>query len=371
MKLALVISSMGGGGAERVLALLANAWAEQRHAVTLITLSGCEDDVHRLDARVARVSLALAAPSGNQWKGLVANIRRILALRGALRDAQADVVVSFLTYTNILALLAARPLRLPVVISERISPNRRLRSGVWEFIRRRTYRLARIAVAQTTAAADWFRRYAPGVPVRIVLNPAAVVEEEPDVLARQVLHNCAGKHMVLALGRLAEQKGFDLLLDAFARVAPSHPNWQLVIAGEGSERAALEALVLKHDLAGRVFLPGFTRTPQALLRHADLFVLSSRYEGMPNALIDAMACGVACISFDCPTGPAQLIRHGISGWLVSPQNVLALALAMSRLIADVGLRVRLGREAMSGVEPYSANKVMQQWQEVLDIARLV
>lgn len=170
---------------------------------------------------------------------------------------------------------------------------------------------------------------------------------------------------MVAVGRLDPQKGFDLLIQAFSRVAGRYPSWRLVILGEGAARAELTALIAARKLAARVSLPGFIAEPRAIMRQADLFVLSSRYEGMPNALIEAMSEGRACVSFDCPTGPGEVIQHSINGWLVPVGDVDALSTALADLMGNNGLRERLGEHARAVANAYSQRSIMGLWNALL------
>jgi glycosyltransferase involved in cell wall biosynthesis len=175
----------------------------------------------------------------------------------------------------------------------------------------------------------------------------------------------SAERLVLAIGRLEPQKGFDVLLRAFSTMSARHPDWRLAILGEGSSRAPLEALARELGIAARVVLPGRTPDPRPFLQSAAIFVLSSRFEGFPNALAEAMASGVAVIATDCPTGPRELVQPDASGLLVPTDDVAGMADALERLAADPGLRHRLGEAAREAVRRYHPETVLREWDRLL------
>lgn len=364
MTLALVISSLAGGGAERAMAALANAWASEGTRVTLITLASRSEDKYPLRPEVARVGLGLLGDSSHVGRSLIASVRRVLALRRAIRECKPDAVISFMTTTNVLVLIGAGWLRIPLIVCERsfigAQPPRGILGGLYSFL----YRRAAAVVAQT-------RRGGADLEIR-VKRPVHVI---PNWVTREIDDGVGpapdpaggddGIRVVLGVGRLSPEKGFDLLIEAFARVSARHPSWRLQILGEGPARADLTTLVATHGLEARVSLPGFTQAPRAFMHRASLFVLSSRFEGMPNALIEAMSEGLACASFDCQTGPAELIEHGVNGWLVPAEDVGALAVALDLLMGDAGLRARLGARARTVRDLYSQKAILGLWNGLL------
>ena len=177
-----------------------------------------------------------------------------------------------------------------------------------------------------------------------------------------------GKNEVLAVGRLHPQKGFDLLLRAWASVAPKHPDWTLRIVGEGENREVLNQLIKELKIDNSVLLNGLSTDILADYQNCGLFVLSSRYEGLPLALIEAMSCGCCCISFDCPHGPAELLDNGSTGILISPDSIGDLAREMDRLIAAPDERKRFGKAAWQyAKEHFALEPIMQQWLKILNV----
>jgi glycosyltransferase involved in cell wall biosynthesis len=178
--------------------------------------------------------------------------------------------------------------------------------------------------------------------------------------------------VVVAAGRLVHQKGFDLLLDAFQRVAARHPDWQLWIFGGGERRDALAAQVERLGITGRAHLKRTTDHLDEQFAAASIFVLSSRFEGLPMVLLEAMTAGLPVVAFDCPTGPAQVITHGGSGLLARPEDVEGLAAGICELIENPVRRRAMGAAALRDVERFSITSVRRRWEELfadLDMAR--
>ena len=355
MRLTLVIGSLRCGGAERVLTTLANGWQRDGHSVTVVTLQGREPPFFPLDPAVSLAPLGVSRPSRHVLDAVAGNTVRVHALRTAFRRSRPDVIVSFLTTANVLVLIAALALAVPVIVSERNHPGLSPLPPVWRWLRQRLYPRADVIVVQTRRTAEWFsRRLQP----RIVVIPNAVARA---VTAGRRRAGRAGGGTVLGVGQLHRQKGFDLLVRAFAAAAGRRDGWDLVIAGDGPERRALAALATSCGVSDRVRLVGRRTDIERLYAAADVFALSSRYEGFPNVLLEAMAAGLPPVAADCPTGPREIIRDEQNGLLVETENVEALTLALSRLITDANLRRRLGAEAARVVETYDADAIRQRW----------
>lgn len=361
MRITLVIASDDIGGAQRAMALMANYWAAEGHHVTLVSLGPQFKDRYELHRLVKRVSLNLSSDSAHLGQALYHNVLRVLRLRDQFRQLQPDVVISFMSSTNVLTILATRGQGIPVIISERTNPHRQAIGLVWNTLRSLLYRYADALVVQTSALRDWAMGVAVSARVEIIPNP---VNPECNGSATSAGRH-ESSHTVVAMGRLVRLKGFDLLIEAFARCAGQHPQWSLVILGDGEERSNLESLIVTKGLQNRVRLAGMVPCPSQILGQADLFVLSSRFEGFPNALMEAMACKLAVISTDCPNGPRDIIRDGVDGLLVPPDDVNALAKGMDRLMANPAERRRLGARAMEVVERFSIEKIMSMWDELL------
>lgn len=359
MKLALVISSLNRGGAEGVLARLANGLVRRGHEATVITLEPSPPQ-YALDARIAWQALGGGGASGSLAQAIASNFRRILGLRHAIRNAAPDVVVSFMDMTNVLTLLAVGK-ELPVFVSERIHPARHEIGRIWRWLRTRTYPRARGIVVQTAAIGAAFPS-ALQDRIRVIPNAVSPLAETPPASPAKE------RRSLVAMGRLDRQKGFDLLLRAVAALGSHLAPWTLTVFGEGKERAALEALRKELGLDGRVCFPGQAQDPHRALATGDLFVLPSRFEGFPNALLEAMACGLPAVAFDCPSGPAEIIRHGEDGWLVPPEDVNALSRALELAMSDAELRRRAGVKAREVSGRFAEDAVLDLWEQCLEPA---
>lgn len=351
-----VISSLGNGGAERVMATLCGAFAAQGSRVTLLTLDDGTADFHPVPSGVTRVALGVMGESRSRLEGLTATVSRITALRRALRHSRPDVVLSFMDRTNVLVLLATRGTGLRVVAAERNNPWMLPMGAGWEQLRRVTYRWAAAVTVQSGELRDFFG--ADVAPMIVVIpNSVSPAAAHPTAL-RETL--------ILAAGRLEPQKGFDLLLRAFARVHRAHPGWCLRIVGEGSERARLERLRAELGLgAASVALPGRTSRMSDEYARAGVFVLSSRFEGFPNVLCEAMAHGCPVVATRCRTGPSEIVRDGVDGVLVPVDDIDGLAAGIMRLVEDAPLRASLGDAARALPSRFPEAAILEQWASVL------
>ena len=373
-RLTCVIPALVAGGAERVLTTLVHHWATRGWPVTVVTFDdGREAPFYPLHARARRVPIDVLAPSRGVVQAVGANLRRVRRLRAAIHRSRPDVVLSFLDSVNVLTLLATRGLGVPVVVAERSDPLHYPIGRGWDVLRRCTYPLADRVVAQSDRALANLgaaaRRNGSVIPNPIAVprpaaHPRASSTQAGATESGGASAGPAGVPTLLAVGRLVPEKGYDLLLDAFAKVASRVPGWRLCIRGEGPERADLEARVRRLGLEERVLLPGRTADPAADMRAAELYVMSSRVEGFPNALGEAMACGLPVVSFDCPSGPRELIRHDVDGLLVPAGDVDALADALERLMRDPALRARLAARAPEVAERFSLERVAGAWERV-------
>lgn len=359
MNIGLVISCMRSGGAERVMSQLANHWAERGDAVTLITLDAAENDCYALHPRIRRVALHLLGDSGGAIAGLLNSVRRIVALRKALRASGAAVVLAFEDRTNVLVLVATAWMPLRRVVAERNNPQQNRVGRMWDLLRRMTYPLADSVVVQTAALLPWARQITfSRRQVEAIANPVR------DMKAYVRTGGSASNHTIIAVGRLAPQKGFDVLLRAFAQIANALPSWNLTIVGRGEERERLTELASSLGIAERVAFPGWLPEPGELLAEASLFVMPSHYEGFPNALLEAMACGLPVITTRWP-GLGDIVTDGVDGLEVPVGSADDLAHAMQCLISDAGMRARLGRNALAVCDRYELSTIVKAWDAVL------
>jgi glycosyltransferase involved in cell wall biosynthesis len=359
MRILTVIYSMDCGGAERVMASLANGWVSRGHQVIVVTLSG-ETSFYPLSPSVEYRALYAAYQSHNLAERCFNNLRRLRQLRRTIRDAHPDVIVSFLDTTNVMTLLSTFGIHVPVIVCEHNDPSQARCRSVWEVLRVFTYPCASAVTVLTENVLEDMR-WLVGSGGTVMPNPVQLPEYADCEPSRN-----GHVRRLIAIGRLHPQKGFDYLLDAFRQVADKHPDWTLTILGEGPLRRQLEQQIERLGLSGSVDLHGQVKDPFRWLRSADLYVMSSRYEGFPCALCEAMACGLPAISFDCPSGPRAIVRDGVDGMLVPPGDSGALARAMDGLMSDADERRRLASRAPEILQRFSLDSILLRWDELFE-----
>jgi glycosyltransferase involved in cell wall biosynthesis len=349
----LVIGGLQGGGAERQISDMANYWAAAGLEVTLATWSGpAVRDFYALDNRVRRVHLGRDSHGRSLILRMGATLQRMFRLRKLLATTAPRAVLSLVTESNVLTILAAARLRVRIVVSERTQPAQHVTlSSAWKFLRRELYSRADVVVAQTHDAAQWIkqncRKDASVIPNALRSLPPISDDRQP---------------LIIAVGRLSREKGFDLLLRAFAKVAPQCRDWSVVIVGEGPERVNLLRLCAELMLTDRVRFVGEVSEVEAWMACAGLVVQPSRFEGFPNVVLESMGMGAPVISSDCSSGPSDLIEDGVNGRLVPVDDVDALAQVMAELMSQPEVRRRLGREGSKVRLRFSQDLIMAQWE---------
>lgn len=347
-KIVMYIDMMGHGGAQRVMANLAGYFADSDVKVILVNDFKLRDKQaqYQMDARIKRYYLREAL-EGNK---LIKNIERMRELRRIVKRENPDIILSFLGRPNKRMLVATLGLKNAKIVSVRNDPCKEYGSG---FVKRNLARLlfcvADGCIFQTTDA----QKYFPASVQRkstVIVNP---VGEQFYSLKRE-----EQTKDIISIGRLEAQKNNRLLIRAFADIADKYPEENLVFYGEGSMRHDLELLVKELQLGKRVVFAGDTSHVPEKLQGCTLFVLSSDYEGMPNALMEAMAAGVPCISTDCPCGgPRGLMESGKEGLLVPVGNMAQMSKAMDAMLGNPERRLWMAANGREKARQFKAGRV--------------
>ncbi len=366
MKITLVTPSLFCGGAERVVVSLAEGFQLHGHQVTVITGTEKDTDFYQLPPGVKRIPLGIMGISKNPLDAIKSNLNRVFALRKAIELSEPDIVMAHLTETNILTVLATLKTKYPVLITEHCDPNLISYGRFWETLRRFVYPFATKLVSVSQGVEDYFS-WLPKSKKEVIYNPFFVsknasseIEIPPGVDSE--------RKWIMSMGRLTNQKGFDILLKAFAKVASKYPDWQLIILGDGELREELEQLKAQLNLGEQVVLPGRVKNPFLLMERAQFFVMSSRFEGFPMAHGEAMLCGLPVIATDCPSGPRELVRDGIDGILIPNQDEVALTIAIERLISNPEEREHFAKSAPEVGTRFSLEKIIKDWTNLSDRA---
>ena len=357
-RITFVTSSMGSGGAERVLSIVANELARRGSAVSIIATS-----THKTKPFYTLVTgVSFTTPfAGRAYRHKIAAVLAFARIQKDLRskvlETVPDVIVSFVDKTNTLTCAALGKCGIPIVACEHIYPPQQPLGFFWKAARRLFYLRAAVLTVLTEEAIDFFplsMRSKTVVLPNPVLPPPSGISEASAVKTKRIV----------SAGRFTDQKGFDRLIRAFANSSSSRPGWTLRILGDGPKRAELEALRDSLGLGEKVELPGVTAEIYKEYTQAAFYVLSSRFEGFPMTLCEALSSGLPAVAMDCMTGPRHILRDGVDGLLVPDVDEMALAAAMGRLMDDEALRARLAARAPDVVDRFSLDRVMRLWEEI-------
>jgi glycosyltransferase involved in cell wall biosynthesis len=282
-------------------------------------------------------------------------------IRRTLRKIEPDAVLSFLTQTNIMTLLATRGLHVRTVVSERNDPRLQRHRPRVELLRRIMYPRAELVTANSRGALETLGAFVPKEKLALLPNPLPPLAPGKG--------GGFAAPTVITVGRLVEQKGIDVLLRAWAKAAKELPGWRLAIAGGGPLEGALKAQASDLGISGSVDFLGHVTDPFPLLASAAFFVMTSRFEGTPNALLEAMALGLPAIVSDASPGPCELVGEGddAAGLIVRVEDETATASAIVRLARDETLRRRFSGAAQKRVSENAADKAIDVWLSLLNV----
>ena len=352
MKIFFYITSIErGGGAERVICNLASLFCEAGHECTMIT-SHPEPDEYELVSGIRRVNLAPSRTNGFFRR----NRELYYGLKKLVKKEKPDVLISFMAEPNFRAVAACLGTKTKCIISVRNDPDYEYPTFFHKVLAKVLFRYADFVVFQTNDARNWF----PNVIRKksaVIFNPVGDRFVQEPVALRG--------NDIVATGRLESQKNHRLLIDAFINIS-GQTDGKLTIYGEGTLRNELQEYIDRKGFHERILLPGKTSDVISAIKGAGLYVLSSDYEGMPNALMEAMALGLPCISTDCPCGgPRELIENEKNGLLVEIGNISALSSAISYMITNREIAVEMGKQARISAQRFTTETIFGQWCSVV------
>ncbi len=350
MKIALIIPSLSKGGAERTVSNLSLVMAD-KHDVYVVVLDS-NDQQYPHGGKL----VDLGTPPSNSGLGkIVTLLKRAFLLRRLFKKEKFDGIFAFMEAAGLPAAIASKE----AIVSVRDTPESL--PGFYPKLIKFIYPRAKkvVAVAKATEQ-KLIRDY--GLRKTTTIYNMANIEMAANQSNAEI---SIPQPFILAVGRLSKQKGFDLLIEAYAS-SKAKEQINLLILGEGPDQQALQALIDQHKLNDKVTLYGSVDNPFAFYSKADFFVLSSRHEGFPNILIEALACHCACVAVDCPTGPNEIITPNENGLLIESENIPLLAEAIDQLYFDEALKSKFRTNAQASVEYLSPKAIAQEWITLID-----
>ncbi len=350
MKIALIIPSLVKGGAERTVSNLSQV-LEKNHEVSVVVLDS-SDQCYPHGGRL--IDLQAPPSAGSAIGRVLTLLKRTWRLKKLFRKEKFDVVYALMEAAGAPAVLASKE----TIVSVRDTPESL--ASFYQLLIRYIYPRAKKVVAVAKATEQKLQQNYGLKNTTTIYNMAAV--DMADELSKADID--VQPPFILAVGRMEKQKGFDLLIEAYAQ-SRCKDKIPLLILGEGSQRPELEKLIRKHGLEDKVTLYGNTDNPFAFYARADFFVLSSRHEGFPNILVEALASHAACIAVDCPTGPNEIITDGENGRLIEAENIPLLAETLDEVYFDKALKQRFRENARASVAHLSPEAIAQAWVDLV------
>lgn len=342
------VGTLGNGGAERVISILSSQMAERGMDVEVLTYYD-RPVFYKVNPKVKITAV-------EKCTGKSSKIANLLWIRKYFKE-NAKIVISFLAPFNIMALVAKLGTGVPMIVADRNDPTKVPTNTVVRKLRDYLYMFADGIVLQTEKNKAYFNRIVRKKAV-VIYNPVDIKEYTGAALKTPKAKT------VVSAGRLMKQKNQKMMIDAFSAVLKKYPDYQLIIYGEGPYREELELHVQQLGISEKVILPGSTTQLYNKIKSAEIFLLSSDYEGMPNALIEAMCMGIPVISTKV-SGATDLIFHGENGLLVEVGDISGFTAAIETMIADGDKRYEMAVEAVKLSEKLLPERILEQWQEII------
>ena len=357
MKLLFFISSLRGGGAERVMAVLTDEFAKRGHKITLAIMDGIPP-FYTLNPRIEVKYFPFEKK--NNLYGKVKNRLSLLSfIRKLSKEEKPDVIVSFIYPMNTNVLLATRFLGIPVIASEHNTLNKRM--SMFEKFQR--FYISKWADKLTILTQHDFEYLGKRLKNKIVMpNPLPFTPIE--------VYNEDRENVILAVGSIKRyiHKGFDNLVEIWSHIADKHPDWQLHIAGESDEKSLnyLNSIEENQNVRNKIHYLGQVKNMTSLLQRSSIFILSSRWEGFPMVLIEAMSQGCACISYDLISGPREIITFDFDGVLVKNQDKTKMMKELTVLMENKEKQKYLAKNAIKSINRFSIEKITDRWEEIFN-----
>jgi GalNAc-alpha-(1->4)-GalNAc-alpha-(1->3)-diNAcBac-PP-undecaprenol alpha-1,4-N-acetyl-D-galactosaminyltransferase len=368
LRIILFLSSLEAGGAERVAIRVCEWLSSANHEVCLLTLANSAQDFYKTPKGVTRIGLDLMRPSSNFLHALANNIVRLFKLRKAIKHWKADVTISLCNSNNAMMLMALTGFNCRKIISERVDPVREPPPPLWQLAQRYSYPMAHLHVSQSEYVSQWLHRRFPKLQCVVIGNTAGL---PPPKFQHQGSDACRkGRGLrIITVGRLTQQKGVDILLQALADArAGTSMSLELCIAGDGEERGRLEAIAQQLGLAEQVTFLGVVDDIWPELAASDIFVLASRWEGFPNALVEAMSAGLPVIAARCDGGVNDILENASSQVALEfpPGDIKALSCAIVQLAHSSALRQRLSLAGRARADDFHPEAISLAWQRAVE-----
>ncbi|WKU19012.1 glycosyltransferase [Advenella alkanexedens] len=343
MNILFVIPTLQQGGAERVMSELANEFVNQQGITVHLVLLADSKDFYQINKKV--IVHRLGFKNTGKIRKLKSEISTFFKLRNLLKKQKPTAVLSFMEKYNVFTLLASSFLGLKIFVSDRSNP-RTLPPFHIYLLRKFTYKNAAGVIAQTSLAKEQLWKQTKNNNIKIIPNPLRNVILFPEVPKEKLIIN---------VGRLVPEKGQKYLLEAFSLL--NAPEWKLVILGDGPLLQSLIFQAKKLNILDRLIMPGAVKNVDEWLARSSIFAFSSISEGFPNALIEAMAAGLPCVSFDCDAGPRDIIENGRNGFLVPNADAILLAKKLDEIINNPGIGDHASNIAVNVRTLFSKNKI--------------